>query len=360
VSVCETGQILKIVTRERNVAKSTSLLVLAALVASTAGADASDAALVEAAKKEGAVTVYACDPPQTPLYVNRFKQLYPEIPVTTYVAGCWEIFNRHATERQAKRQAADVFFATEDVMSRLNRENLLQLYKTPELAHFDPAASPAGKNYLIVKTLIYGMAANREHIKGITPPKDWLDYANPQPAWENLISYYDPRTSSAAFALLAALHQNLGPEKTAAIYKGLISSKASLAATTPAGMAKLTSGEQPIMFYIMNNHYGSIASKGAPVDFILPTSGTVKLNFGIGITDGAPHPNAAKLFIDFMMSDAQQIIQKNNEYSLRKDVKPPDGMPTLQSLKSFPLDVDKALAEQAELLAWWRQTTGVK
>ena len=42
-------------------------------------ARASDAALVEAAGKEGSVTIYACDPPQTPLYVERFKQLYPRI-----------------------------------------------------------------------------------------------------------------------------------------------------------------------------------------------------------------------------------------------------------------------------------------
>ena len=70
-------------------AKSTSLLVLAALVAGSVGAQASDAALIEAAKKEGALTVYACDPPQTPLYVNRFKQLYPDIAVrpTSPAAG---------------------------------------------------------------------------------------------------------------------------------------------------------------------------------------------------------------------------------------------------------------------------------
>ena len=340
--------------------RSTSFLVLASLIAGGVAAHAADAALVEAAKKEGALTLYACDPPQTPLYVDRFKQLYPDVKVTTYVAGCWQIFNRHGSERQAKRQAADVFFATEDVMSRLNAENLLQAYKSPELAHFDSAAAPDGKSYLIVKTLIYGMAANREHIKGITPPKDWLDYINPSASWRNLISYYDPRTSSAAFALLAALHQNLGAEKAGAIYKGLVASGASLAATTPAGMSKLTSGEQPIMFYIMNNHYGSIVSKGAPVDFVLPTSGTVKLNFGIGLTEGAPHPNAARLFVDFMMSEAQQIVQKNNEYSLRKDVKPPDGMPALQSLKVLPLDLDKALADQTALVAWWQQTTGVK
>ena len=335
-------------------------LVLALLVAASSIANASDLLLIEAAKKESALTLYACDPPQTPLYVDRFKQLFPDIKVTTYVAGCWQIFNRHSSERQAKRQAADVFFATEDVMSRLNSENLLQAYQTPELANFDATASPPGKSYLIVKTLIYGMAANRDFMKGMTPPKDWLDYIHPQSAWQGQISYYDPRTSSAAFALLAALHQNFGAEKAGAIYKGLIASQASLAPTTPAGMTKLVSGEQPIMFYIMNNHFGGIASKGAPVDFILPTSGTPLLNFGIGVTDGAPHPNAARLFVDFMMSDAQLIIQKNNEYSLRKDVKPPDGMPELKNLKVLPLDIEKALADQTALLIWWQQATGVK
>ena len=340
--------------------KLTSLPILALLLTASFSAVASDSALIEAAKKEGALTLYACDPPQTPLYVERFKQLYPDIKVTTYVAGCWQIFNRHGSERQARRQAADVFFATEDVMSRLNADKLLQDYKTPELMHFDAAAAPEGKSYLIVKTLIYGMATNRDYIKGIAPPRDWLDYINPPASWQNLISYYDPRTSSAAFSLLAALHQNFGAEKAGAIYKGLVSSQASLAATTPAGMSKLSSGEQPIMFYIMNNHYSGIAGKGAPIDFILPISGTPKLNFGIGLTDGAPHPNAARVFIDFMMSDAQKIIQKNNEYSLRKDVNPPDGMPTLQDLKALPLDIDKALAEQKELLAWWQQVTGIK
>jgi iron(III) transport system substrate-binding protein len=122
-------------------------------LAGTVCANATDLAVVEAAKKEGALTVYACDPPQTPLYVERFKQLYPDIKVTTYVAGCWQIFNRHASKRQAKRQAADVFFATEDMMSRLDSENLLEEYKALELVHFDPAASPQGKKYLIVKNL---------------------------------------------------------------------------------------------------------------------------------------------------------------------------------------------------------------
>jgi iron(III) transport system substrate-binding protein len=41
------------------------------------------------------------------------------------------------------------------------------------------------------------------------------------------------------------------------------------------------SGEQPIMFYSVNNYYGGAVAKGAPLDFALPTSGTVALNFAI-------------------------------------------------------------------------------
>jgi iron(III) transport system substrate-binding protein len=336
-------------------------LAAAALIVGIApSALASDAALAEAANKEGSITIYACDPPQTPLYVERFKKLYPKVQVHTYVAGCWQIYNRHASERQAKRQAADVFFATEDVMSRMSSEHLIEPYSSPELVNFAAAAAPSGKDYLIVKTLIYGMASNREFTKGMPMPKDWLDYVEPPAAWQDRVSYYDPRTSSAAFSLLAALYQNFGVEKTGAIYKGLVSVHAALTPTTPAGMSKLLSGEQPIMFYIMNNHFGSVASKGAPIDFHVPASGTPALNFGVGATQAAPHLNAAKLFVDFMLSDAQQIIQKNNEYSLRSDVKPPAGMPAFGELKLMPFDIDRALGDQQNLLQFWQEVTGVK
>src|SRR3984957_3278816 len=346
--------------RERNVRNLRLLFVVVALAFDSASANASDAALVSAAETEGSLTLYGCDPPQTPLYVARFKQLYPKIQVSSYVAGCWQIYNRHVTERAAKRQAADVFFATEDVMTKMSAEHLFSPYRSPELVHFAPAAAPAGKDYLIVKTLIYGMASNRDFTKGMPLPKDWLDYADPPAAWQDRVSYYDPRTSSAAFSLLAALYQNLGEEKTAAIYKGLNKINAALAATTPAGLSKLLSGEQPIMFYVMNNHYSGVVSKGAPVDFHIATSGTPALNFGIATTAGAPHPNAAKLFFDFMMSDAQQMIQKNNEYSLRTDIKAPQGMPAFNELKLMPYDIDRPLADQHKPTPWWQQATGVK
>ncbi|MGE0801075.1 MAG: ABC transporter substrate-binding protein [Lautropia sp.] len=335
------------------------LLVIAGVTAPRAGL-ASDPALIAAAKKEGALVVYGCDPPQTPIYLDAFKKKYPEIKVSSYIAGCWQLYNRNENERKAKAQAADVFFALEDVLSRMQKENLLERYASPELEHFPAYAKPEGKAYVRVKTLILGIASNPSYLKGVEPPRDWPDFANPRDDWRNQITYYDPRTSSAAFTLLATLHQNLGEARTAEIYRGLVKSGAELTPTTPAGVAKLLSGEKPLMFYIVNNHYSGAVAKGAPVQFIVPTSGTVAMPFSVALLKDAPHSAAARLFIDFMMSEVQGIVQKANEYPLRTGVATPQGMPDLSKVKLMPVDIDKALEQQAQLIKFWQDTTGIR
>jgi iron(III) transport system substrate-binding protein len=342
----------------------TWLSVLAALILMlrlvSADAFASDPALIAAAKKEGSLVVYGCDPPQTPVYLDAFKKLYPEIKVSSYVAGCWQIYNRHITERNAGKQAADAFFSLEDVFTRMQNEKLLDPYHSPELKNFPADAAPAGKDYQRVKTLILGVGANKAYLNGMQPPTDWMDFANPKKEWQNQITFYDPRTSSAAFSLLATLYQNFGEQQTVAIYQGLIRAGAELTPTTPAGLAKMLSGEKPLMFYVVNNHYSGAVAKGAPLEFIVPKSGTVSTPFSVAVLAGAPHPAAAKLFVDFMMSDAQAIIVKANEYALRNGSTPPQGMPKLSAVKVLPLDIDAALRQQTQLIEIWQHATGIR
>ncbi|MFM0203417.1 extracellular solute-binding protein [Paraburkholderia fungorum] len=326
----------------------------------SADAFASDPALIAAAKKEGSLVVYGCDPPQTPVYLDAFKKRYPEIKVSSYVAGCWQIYNRHIAERNAGKQAADAFFSLEDVFTRMQNEKLLDPYHSPELKNFPADAAPAGKDYQRVKTLILGVGANKAYLNGMQPPTDWMDFANPKKEWQNQITFYDPRTSSAAFSLLATLYQNFGEQQTVAIYQGLIKSGAELTPTTPAGLAKMLSGEKPLMFYVVNNHYSGAVAKGAPLEFIVPKSGTVSTPFSVAVLAGAPHPAAAKLFVDFMMSDAQAIIVKANEYALRNGSAPPQGMPKLSTVKVLPLDIDAALRQQTQLIEIWQHATGIR
>lgn len=323
-------------------------------------ARAADPELEAAARKEGSLVVYGCDPPQTPVYLEAFKKRYPGIQVSSYLAGCWQIYNRHVTERGARKQAADVFFSLEDVLTRMQDERLLAPYRSPELKNFPASAAPEGKDFQRVKELILGIATNKSYLDGVQPPQDWFDFANPRPDWKNLITFYDPRTSSAAFSLLAALYQNFGEEKTMSIYRGLVQSGAELTPTTPAGLSKLLSGERPLMFYVVNNHYSGAVAKGAPLEFIVPKSGTVATPFSVAVLKDAPHPAAARLFVDFMMSDVQDIVQKANEYALRNGSAPPRGMPELASVKTLPLDIAAALRDQEKLIGMWKRATGIQ
>ncbi len=319
-----------------------------------------DPALVAAAEQEGQLVLYNCDIGESPVQVKRFSELYPKIKVTTYVASCWQTYNRHVAERGAARPIADVFVSTDDVFMKMNDEGLLEGYASPELAHFPANTRPANSDYIRYKALLAAFTVNTDLMKGQPIPQDWTDFANPPAQWQGKISFYDPRTSSLAFTVLATLHQQFGAEGARKIYAGLKAMDAELSSSTPAGVTKLLSGEKPIMFYILTNQYGATVAKGAPIVFNVPKSGAIGTNFGVAVLKGAPHPNTARLWADFILSEGQKVVTSRAEYALRKDAPAPQGMPPLSTIKILPTDFRKALEDQKPLIAFWQEATGIR
>ncbi len=335
-------------------------IAIAVMVAFCTRGMAADPRLIEAAEKEGQLTVYGCDVSETPMQVKRFSELYPKIKVLTYVAGCWQIYNRHVHEKAAGKPLADIFYATEDVLSKLDDDHETAAYESPELANFPATARPRGSLYSLYKVILAGFATNTDVIDSKTAPQDWLDFVAPSPSWKSKISFYDPRTSSAAFTVLASLEQNFGDQKAGDIYAGLKQADAELAPTTPVGVARLVSGEKPIMFYILTNQFGVMKAKGAPMEFIVPKSGAISMGFGVSLASSAEHPNAARLFVDYILSEGQNVVHARGEYGLRNGLAAPAGLPELGDIKIMPTDVKRALADQKKLLTWWQSTSGIQ
>lgn len=335
-------------------------IAIAAMVTFCTRVMAADQRLIEAAEKEGQLMIYGCDVSETPMQVKRFTELYPKIKISTYVAGCWQIYNRHVNEKAAGQPIADIFYATEDVLSKLDDNHDTAAYESPELVNFPAFARPRGSQYTLYKFILAGFATNTDVIDSKTAPKDWLDFSMPSPAWNDKISFYDPRTSSAAFTVLASLNQNFGDQKAGDIYAGLKKAGAELAATTPAGVAKLVLGEKPIMFYILTNQFGVMKAKGAPMDFTIPRSGAISMGFGASVADNSAHPNAARLFVDYLLSEGQNVVRSRGEYGLRNGLAPPAGLPKLADIKIMPTDVKRALVDQKKLLAWWQSKSGIQ
>ncbi len=337
-----------------------ALLLTAPFALFRTNVEAADPALVGAAEKEGRLMLYACDVGETPLQIKNFEKLYPKIKISSYVAGCWQTYNRNANESSSGRPVADLMQATEDVLSKLDDDRALVDYGPPALKEFPPDAKPTGENYILYKKIIAGFGYNTDVVKGIKTPTDWTDFGVDHPEWKDRISFYDPRTSSAAFNVLATLYQKFGSDGAGKIYAGLRASGAELSATTPAGVAKMLSGEKPIMFYILSNQAGALIAKGTPVKFTIPASGAVSMGLGLGVLKTATHPNAAELFIDYMLNEGQQVVTEHGEYGLRIGIRPPGGMPPLVSIKILPTDIRAALNQQKALISSWQERTGIQ
>ncbi len=318
-----------------------------------------DKELLDAAEKEKEVVLYTCDPDAKGLF-KRFKELYPKVSLTSSEGGCWQAYNRHATERSAGKQIADVFYTNPEIAFKMQQEGQLVAYESKELGNFPKTAHEPGKLWTAVKILLVGFPSNPEYMKGIPKPQDWMDFANPPKEWYQKISVFDPRTSGMAFTVLSALYMNLGKEKAGKIYNGLRTGGAEICPTTPVGVTKLLSGEKPIMFYVGNNHFSRAVRKGAPLTFTIPKSGSVANNMVLCIFKNAPHPNAGRLFIEYMLTDAQKVMVSEDDYALRIGTPPPKGLPELASIKFLNFDYEKALPMQAELLKWWQGEMQVK
>jgi iron(III) transport system substrate-binding protein len=103
----------------------------------------------------------------------------------------------------------------------------------------------------------------------------------------------------------------------------------SVTASARAILDQVIAGEHPMTLQIFNHHAAISAQKGAPVAWLRLDPVTVTPGL-LGLTKGAPHPNAGLLFVEFLTSkEGQQIFQKANYLPARADVPPlmPDLVP---------------------------------
>lgn len=319
---------------------------------------AADPALVAAAEKEGQLVVYGGDISETPHQVKRFMEVYPKIKATSVTAGGWQVYNRYMSEYGAGKPVADVFTNVEDTLLALDAGGHLAAFAPQALKDF-PDGTQVG-NFFRTKLGYAALVSHTGQMKGMPVPDDWTSFASPAKEWQERIAYVDPRGSSVAFMVVAAMRQNYGEERARQIYEGLTHTKPEVSMNTPGSVAKLVSGERPLMMYILTNHVGDAIRKGAPLDFKIPKSGAVPFYFAGGVLKNARHPNAARLYIEFLLSEGQDVIISRGEYALRKGAPSPQGLPPLDQVKLIPFDLKKAMEEQKAIISWWQGVTGIQ
>jgi ABC-type Fe3+ transport system substrate-binding protein len=291
-------------------------------------AHAADAALIAAAKKEGEVTWYTT---QIIAQLMRpmsaaFEKTYG-IKVRSTRANSTELSVKIINESQAGKPQSDVFDGTSTVVVLKKEGYVLKWLPDPAKAY--PAQYKDPDGYWVANNLYFLTPGfNTGLIPKGTEPRTYEDLLDPR--WRGKMAWSTSPTSSGGPGFIGTVLTEMGDDKGMAYLRELAKQKVvNVGSAAREVLDQVIAGEYLIGLQIFNHHTVISAKKGAPVDWIRmePVTGTLSV---LSVHKDAPHPNAAKLLADFIVSPQGQQIFRAAEY-LPADPAVPALTPSLEA-----------------------------
>jgi iron(III) transport system substrate-binding protein len=334
-----------------------SKLVLAALslapLAAPAAAQFGPPELIEAARREGKLVFYSAQVAESELpVIAAFNKRFPFIKVEFLRAPGNQLIQRVKTEAAAGKLLADVIDHS-DRSLMLEIENLFQDYKPPNADDYIPETRVSDKLWPR-STSVWSIAYNSELVKN--PPKTWMDLTKPEYGNKQIGQVVAP-SGGTTWTRAMFERQVVDPDywkKQAATTPLLFPSNA------PTSDA-LVRGEVTIAPLLYNAIFPKLRD-GAPVKVFFPPEGAPITPFSAGITKTAANPNAAKLFLNWCMSEEGQAFQiKELGYlsSLKKAPLYPEGFDPA-TVKVWIPNYEQFVKLQREWLDEWNRIYGYR
>ena len=263
------------------------------------GADR-DAKLVEAAKKEGSVVLYTslATTESVPL-TQAFEKKYG-VKVELWRALSDKVVQRTITEAQARRYNVDVVETNGPELEMIAREKLLSPFYSPYIADLPPYAVPADKQWVSDRMNFFVVAFNTNKVKKEELPRTYEGFLDPK--WKGRIGI-----EATDSEWLAAIVKQWGEEKGMAYFRKLADMKPDMRKGHVLLAELISAGEVPVGLTVYNANAESMKRRGGPIDWV-PVEPVIARPQGIAVLMNAPHPNAALLFTDFVLSPEGQEL----------------------------------------------------
>src|SRR5215471_12203232 len=296
------------------------LSIVAALVsASRADTYVPDPKLLAAAQKEGEVVFYTTqivDQILRPL-IKAFATVAPGVQVKYVRADGLGLVVRMTNEARAGRVQADMWCMVDGVQALL-RGGLVTEFEVASAKGLPAGLVDPNKRWIALNTGVRSAAYNTELIPPEQAPHNYQDLLNPR--FKGKI-VWNPKSMTGAWGFISTVIKGMGDERGMAYLRDLAKQDVvPLPIAIRAVLDRVIAGEYAIGLEMNNTHAAISAALGAPVKWVPlnPVSETLQV---AGISRGAPHPNAGKLFVDFMVSHAGQSIFREADYlPMRPDV----------------------------------------
>src|SRR5215468_8043829 len=286
------------------VQRMTLAILLALTFLASKPASAADASLIEAARKEGKVVWY------TTLIVNQairplkeaFERKYPGVELQYARADESPTAAKILAEAQAGRVQADVFDGISNMVP-LKRAGIVAPY-VPSSAGLIPADLKDKDGYWIAILLyVFSPGINTTLVPKERVPQTYQDLLDAR--WKGKMAW-NPGSIAGAIGFVGATLMSMGEARGMDYLKALSAQRiVNIEASSRAILDQVIAGEYPMGLMMFNHHTVISAQKGAPTDWLKLEPVPVALD-AVGILKDAPHPNAARLLIEFLTSEDGQ------------------------------------------------------
>jgi iron(III) transport system substrate-binding protein len=299
------------------------------------------AQLIAGAKKEGKLLWYtALNIKDADMLTKRFEEKYPFIKPQTLRLGTFQLLTKIQTEARAAAFKGDVIEIAGVTGHILKRDGVFAKYISPESRFYpDSVKDPDGtwtSFFINTHVLVY----NTNLVKKEELPRTFQEVINPR--WKDKI------VMSEDFDIYGMMLKVMGRDKGLDFMRRLAAQGVGIRDGYTLAVQGVASGEVPLGLNLYGTRTEEFKKKGAPIDWI-PLEFVLASLEPLAVAANATNPNAARLFVDFLLSkEAQSLMRERFRIPSRPDV-PPDPPELTKGLNVIATDL--SLAEQSKQLA---------
>jgi len=332
-----------------------AMVAIATMLAPAArAARAADAALIETAKKEGQVVWY------TTLIVNQavrplqeaFERKFPGIKLQYSRADDAPTALKILSEARAGRVQADVFDSLY-AMIAVARAGLIAPYRPPNIDQIPADLKDPDGMWTALLVYVFAPGINTRMVPLNQAPKTREDLLDPK--WQGRIAWHASSFAGAA-GFAGSVLTSMGEEPGMAYLRALSRQRiVNVEASSRAVLDQVIAGEYPLALMMFINHAVISARKGAPSAWLKIEPMPVALD-AVSLLKDAPHPSAARLLIDFLVSEEGQQVLRQADYlpalpgvsTMAPGLRPADGK--FQATYLRPAEVDRNMAHWSKVV----------
>ena len=301
--------------------------------------------MLEGAKKEGRLVLYTgMDTDEANQYAREFTKRYPFIKPEIFRSSGESVQTRFLTEHRANIHNADIFQTSIVQVYQLKNTELLKKYISEEShAYGEGFKDPQG--YWTAFYLIpYVIGYNTRLVSLKDVPSSYEDLLHPK--WKGQIAL-----ETEEYQWFYHLIEIMGKEKGLAYMKKLAGQNLQLRKGHTLLAQLVAAGEMAMAVVVYSNRVERMKNSGAPIDWVRFKGPTITAINAVSIPEKAPHPNAAKLFVDFVLSkDGQNLLRAFRRIPARPDILP-DPPSLTKGLNLYPARPEGMIDNYKETVA---------